>query len=152
MTRRCCYWSEYESSPLLRFTDFDFCFAGGCSSMRGKPISVRGVSSRAQRGGVVGVYAFKITINTPNGEEVIECDENTYLLDAAEEAGVELPWSCRAGACSSCTAKTADADSFDQADQTFLGDQQMDAGYLLTCVAYPTKDTTITSHVEDELY
>ncbi|QDZ24772.1 ferredoxin [Chloropicon primus] len=135
-----------------RFTGKALKAGGLSSSMRGKAISVRGVSPRAQRGGAVGVYAFKITINTPNGEEVIECDENTYLLDAAEEAGVELPWSCRAGACSSCTAKTGDADSFDQSDQTFLGDQQIDAGYVLTCVAYPTKDTTITSHVEDELY
>merc|ERR1712176_295761 len=145
-------WSDKTMTRLAtRFTGTAL-KAGGCSSMRGKPISVRGVSSRAQRGGVVGVYAFKITINTPNGEEVVECDENTYILDAAEEAGVELPWSCRAGACSSCAARSESVAAWDQSDQTFLGDTQIDNGFLLTCVAYPTADVTITTHVEEELY
>jgi ferredoxin len=31
--------------------------------------------------------AFKVTLKTPSGDQVIECSGDTYILDAAEEAG-----------------------------------------------------------------
>ncbi|KAL2631150.1 hypothetical protein R1flu_015836 [Riccia fluitans] len=49
--------------------------------------------------------AYKITLISTKGEEVvIECADDTYILDAAEDAGVDLPYSCRAGACCTCAA------------------------------------------------
>mgnify|MGYP001184669135 FL=1 len=91
--------------------------------------------------------SYKISIE---GGSSFECADDVYILDAAEEAGVDLPYSCRAGACSTCAGKLTSG-SVDQTDQSFLDDAQVGQGFALLCVSYPTADCVIKTNVEDEL-
>ena len=96
-------------------------------------------------------YKVHLVSKAQNLDVTIECPDDKFILEAAEDNNVELPYSCRAGSCSTCLGKVKKG-TIDQPDQTFLDEDQIGSGFVLTCVAYPTSDATILTHEEENLY
>ncbi|WP_248463981.1 2Fe-2S iron-sulfur cluster-binding protein [Pectobacterium versatile] len=79
-----------------------------------------------------------------------QCREDVYILDAAEEAGFDLPYSSRAGADSASVARLISG-QVDQSDGSYLDDEQIAVGFFLSDVAYPLSDCVVRFFAEDEL-
>lgn len=87
----------------------------------------------------------------PNNEmEVFNISSKEYVLDRAEDLGIALPYSCRAGACSTCAAWHKEG-SIDQSEQSFLDDYQIYQGFCLLCVTYLRSDSRFITHAEEYL-
>ncbi|KAI3951635.1 hypothetical protein MKW92_048629 [Papaver armeniacum] len=101
-----------------------------------------GLKSSSTLGKVTAMATYKVKLVGPEGEE---CE-----FDAPDDC-IDLPYSCRAGGCSTCAGQLVSG-AVDQSDGSFLDDDQMKKGYLLTCISYPVSDCVIHTHKEGELY
>eukprot|EP01038_Epipyxis_sp_PR26KG_P018665 gene18665-26391_t len=96
-------------------------------------------------------YQVRLISTKQKFDVTIACPDNQFILEAAEDNNLELPYSCRAGSCSTCVGKLVKG-TVDQSDQTFLDDDQIGQGFILTCVSYPTSDVTVQTHEEESLF
>jgi ferredoxin len=94
---------------------------------------------------------FSITLQTPQGQHQFDCPPDQFILDVAESKGLKLPGVCRGGACSSCVARQLSGAIPDQSEQTYLSAEDVERGYVLLCVAYPTGDCQFLTH-QSEAY
>ena len=69
------------------------------------------------------------------------------ILEAGNEEGADLPFSCKAGVCSTCRAKVVEGEV--EMDQNFaLEDYEVEAGYVLSCQCYPVSDKVVLNYDE----
>ena len=83
-----------------------------------------------------------------NEGATIEVANNETLLDAGEDEGWDLPYSCRQGQCLSCGGKIVEGDPDDVVHSTneTLSEDEVDKGYVLTCTAHPKADISIETN------
>jgi len=72
----------------------------------------------------------------------IECAEDEYILEAAEEAGMRLPYDCRSGTCTTCIQKCLEGE-IDQDLAFAISDEELENGYRLICIGSPLSDVVL---------
>jgi ring-1,2-phenylacetyl-CoA epoxidase subunit PaaE len=67
------------------------------------------------------------------------------ILDAALRAGVDLPFACRGGMCSTCRAKLVEGSAQMEVNYS-LEPWELEKGFILTCQARPTSDRVVVDY------
>ncbi len=84
-----------------------------------------------------------VTVKADGRETRLELSpDGENVLDAALDAGVDLPFACKGGACATCKAKLV-AGEVEMDVRHALEDTEIEAGYILTCQAHPISDDVI---------
>lgn len=104
-----------------------------------------------ENGGDSGTPTHQVTFAKQG--ETIEVPEDQSLLVAGEEQGWDLPFNCRQGFCGECTARVwGDPEGrVDLSNNQFLEDEEMEDGFVLTCVGFPRSDFVLETGERDAL-
>lgn len=97
------------------------------------------------------VYTVRVRDRQRNQEHVVRVPEDRYILHSAESQGVDLPFSCRNGACTTCAVRVQSGD-LAQPEAMGLSPHLRSQGYALLCVSYPRSDLYVETQDEDEVY
>lgn len=88
----------------------------------------------------------RVTFVTPDGEETrVRVAEDEYLLDAGLAAGLDLPYRCRQGWCTTCASRLLEG-SVDASEALRFYEEDEKAGFVLICSAYPRSDLVVETH------
>jgi ring-1,2-phenylacetyl-CoA epoxidase subunit PaaE len=71
--------------------------------------------------------------------------EGEAILDAALRAGVDLPFACKGGMCSTCRAKLVEGEAPMEVNYS-LEPWELKAGFILTCQAKPCSDKVVVDY------
>jgi len=82
----------------------------------------------------------KITIMVDDEETSFEMSQKQTILDAALKQGIDAPYSCQGGICSSCLARVTEG-AAEMKKNSILTDKEIADGLILTCQAHPTTAT-----------
>jgi len=85
--------------------------------------------------------SIKITL-APSGW-TFDAPDGMTLLHAAEQAGIDLPSSCRNGTCRTCICRLRDGSVRYLVEWPGLSSDEKREGYILPCVAVAQEDATL---------
>ncbi|MCO5248211.1 MAG: 2Fe-2S iron-sulfur cluster binding domain-containing protein [Chitinophagales bacterium] len=87
------------------------------------------------------------TVILDGQEYEIEVKDGQTVLEAAIEAEIDPPFSCRAAACCSCMALLMEGEVKMDSDDP-LSEEEKDEGFILTCQSHPLTDKIKISYDE----
>lgn len=96
-------------------------------------------------------HTIRIYDRQRDRHHTVRVPEDRYILQSAENQGVDLPFACRNGACTTCAVRVL-AGQVHQPEAMGLSPDLRDRGYALLCVSYPRTDIEVETQDEDEVY
>lgn len=97
------------------------------------------------------VYTVRIHNRQNNTIHELQVPSDRYILHCVENQGVDLPFSCRNGACTACAVRVKSGD-LRQPEAMGLSPDLQRRGYALLCVSYAQSDLEVETQDEDEVY
>ncbi len=91
--------------------------------------------------------AIKLTVVLDGKQHEMALSQDEHVLDAALNAGLDLPYSCKAGVCCTCRGKVLQGEVAMDKNYTLEADE-MAQGYVLTCQAKALTDKIVISFDE----
>jgi len=95
-------------------------------------------SENAKEINVSGMASVRVLLDGETHE--IQVPKEEFLLDSLLEQGIDAPYSCQGGSCSSCICKITEG-SADMARNQVLTDSEIASGFVLSCQAKITSTT-----------
>lgn len=82
----------------------------------------------------------KITVMVDDEETTFEMSQKQTILEAALKQGIDAPYSCQGGICSSCLCRITSGTA-EMTKNSILTDKEIASGLILSCQAHPTSET-----------
>ncbi|MFT4582177.1 MAG: ring-1,2-phenylacetyl-CoA epoxidase subunit PaaE [Gammaproteobacteria bacterium] len=96
--------------------------------------------ARARR---LGGKTCLVTVKSDGRETQFELSaDGENILDAAMNAGLDLPYACKGGVCATCKAKLESGQVEMDLNHALEADE-LASGYVLSCQAHPVSDTVV---------
>jgi ring-1,2-phenylacetyl-CoA epoxidase subunit PaaE len=86
-----------------------------------------------------------ITITLDDEEEIFVMPQTKSILEAALDHGLDPPYSCQGGICSTCIARLKEGKAEMRKNQ-ILTEAEIADGLILTCQAHPTTPTVVVDY------
>ncbi|MEO1132413.1 MAG: 2Fe-2S iron-sulfur cluster-binding protein [Cyanobacteria bacterium J06639_1] len=96
-------------------------------------------------------YTIQIHDRQRDRHYTVQVPSDRYILHAAEDQGIDLPFACRNGACTTCAVRVTSGDVY-QPEAMGISKDLRREGYALLCVCYPRSDARMETQDEDEVY
>jgi ferredoxin len=95
--------------------------------------------------------SYTVEIQYQGATHTLTVPNDQTVLAAAQAAGLELPFSCSAGVCTTCAAQLLEG-TVDQSDGMGISRELQQQGYALLCVSYPRSNLKIETEKEEVVY
>jgi ferredoxin len=99
----------------------------------------------------VKIHTVRIHNRQTGTTHELQVPSDRYILHCVENQGVDLPFSCRNGACTACAVRVQSGD-LRQPEAMGLSPELQSMGYALLCVSYAQSDLEVETQDEDEVY